>query len=117
MNNTIPNTKTVNWNAISLEHLEEMNNFAVTPLTKIVYALSLLSDIVDKNMIGKERDDNINDVKIIIKNYLINNELQLHETQPTVYPPVYPHKILNDLNKEIKNLEKVRDKLHHEKKL
>ena len=113
MNNTIPNTKTVNWNAISLEHLEEMNNFAVTPLTKIVYALSLLSDIVDKNMIGKERDDNINDVKIIIKNYLINNKSQLRETQPTVYP----HKILNDLNKEIKNLEKVRDKLHHEKKL
>ena len=114
MDNTIPNTKTANWNEISPEHLEEMNNFAVTPITRIIYAMSLLSDVMDKDMIGEERNKHINDVKIIIKNYLISNEPQLCETQPTVYPPVYPHKILNDLNKEIKDLETVRDKLHHE---
>ena len=118
MNNTITIKQgKENWEGINPKHLEEMNSFAVTPITRIIYAMSLLSDVMDKDMIGEERNEHIKDVKIIIKNYLINNKSQLRETQPTVYPPVYSHKILNDLNKEIKNLETVRDKLHHEKKL
>jgi len=101
MNKTIPNTKIMNWEEISPEHLEEMINFAGTPITRIIYALYLLSDIVDKDMVGEERNKHIRDIKIIVKNYLISNE-----------PP-----IINDLNNKIKNLELVRDKLHHEKKI
>jgi len=114
MNNTITIKQgKENWGGINPKHLEEMNSFAVTPITRIIYAMSLLSDVMDKDMIGEERNEHIKDVKIIIKNYLINNEPQLCETQPTVSP----HKILDDLNKEIKNLEIIRDKLYHEKKL
>jgi hypothetical protein len=101
MNKIIPNTKIMNWEEISPEHLEEMINFAGTPITRIIYALYLLSDIVDKDMVGEERNKHIRDIKIIVKNYLISNE-----------PP-----IINDLNNKIKNLELVRDKLHHEKKI
>ena len=115
MNNTITIKQgKENWEGINPKHLEEMNSFAVTPITRIIYAISLLSDVMDKDMIGEERNEHIKDVKIIIKNYLINNEPQLRETQPTASSPAYSHKILNDLNKEIKDLETVRDKLHHE---
>ncbi len=119
MRDTSPNIKSMNWEKLSPEHLEEMINFAGTPITRVIYALNLLSDIVDKDMIGEERDKHIRDTKIIIKNYIKKHSFRdkLYHEINNKTPAIYTQQIANDLNKKIKNLETIRDKLYHEKKL
>lgn len=51
---------------IEPEHLEELNAFPRNPVQKIIYAMGMLSDVVDTDMIGEERDIHILDAKEII---------------------------------------------------
>jgi hypothetical protein len=48
------------------EHEAELNAFPRTPRMKLIYALGMLSDVVDGDMTGEERDIHINDAKEII---------------------------------------------------
>ncbi len=57
---------------MDLKRRKEIEDFAKTPETTIIYALSLLSDIIDFNLVGKERDTNILDAKEIILDYIKN---------------------------------------------
>ena len=113
MNNTITIKQgKENWEGINPKHLEEMNSFAVTPITRIIYAMSLLSDVMDKDMIGEERNEHINDVKIIIKNYLLCSETPVRDYKFNCSQE--KQVIIKELEKKIRNLESFRDKLTHE---
>lgn len=48
------------------EHRAELDSLHRSPREKVVYALGMLSDIVDGNMVGEQRDIHINDAKEII---------------------------------------------------
>lgn len=48
------------------EHKRELDCMPRTPKMKLIYAMGILSDVVDGDMTGDDRDTHINDAKEII---------------------------------------------------
>ena len=48
------------------EHQVELDAIRRTPVQKIIYALGMLADVVDGNMVGDERDIHVQDAREVI---------------------------------------------------
>ena len=48
------------------EHKAELESMPRTPAMKIIYAMGMLSDVVDGDMTGEDRDIHVSDAKEII---------------------------------------------------